>query len=225
MKAQINLIAIGFYLLFYSPAAWSQSSLAEREILSAPASVDFAFSVQFGSLAYKNYDAGNGKDLGGRVNGFRVAAEWIFLQSIGKTSLGMGFGYFRRPNIETGTDQFTSFQSIPLDFYLSYRLDTAPLQTLVPYVQVGPGVSFVKHSSKTGGRTSEYIGNTQLNYAIGLQVLLNELEWTATKSLRNSVGIENSYLIVEYVGSKRIGSKALPQLEPNGVRIGLRFEL
>jgi hypothetical protein len=108
----------------------------------------------------------------------------------------------------------------PVDAHLAYRFDYWRNQLLVPFVKVGPEVAVLHESRRDGSPT--YVG---INYAVGLQLNLDRIDWKSAKALERSMSIHHTYVAVEYLRNRYLGRDEGADLTRDEVRLGMRFEM
>ncbi|MCB0404905.1 MAG: hypothetical protein KDD51_08975 [Bdellovibrionales bacterium] len=205
----------------------------------------FGVVLGYGAPTYSHFSyAGSGAGISGRGHAAQARLEWIPLRlPVGTFSVGVGLGFAVSPRTVTLTnatptaeelrkdssivsvDRSNVLVSIPVETYLTYRAEFLEDQIVVPFARVGPSVTFVRQASNSGApeRAGKFFG---LEYAAGIQVLLNAIDGGAAKSLRINAGLQQTYLTVEYARKTDLGVKNPDALDLRGdvIRAGLRFQ-
>lgn len=133
----------------------------------------------------------------------------------------------------------TTLSLVPVALGAVYRFDVLAKRWNVPIVLalklglsytfwwVKNGVEEVTDASLGGSSYPGYGGTWGLHWGASLHFLLDFFEPHTAKIFDNEIGVNNSYLFVEYVGywSNDFGSDASWDLSHNGVVFGLAFEM
>ncbi|MBM4371529.1 MAG: hypothetical protein FJ098_07740 [Deltaproteobacteria bacterium] len=176
---------------------------------------------------------------------FSGELDWQFWRPFG--SLGLfgiaGYGWVKgRGRLEDGekASDVTKLQMVPLDLGLVYRLDVLAHRYRIPFVLVAKGgltyafwwvtdgLGDTSSWNTATGREREGAGGTWgLNAAAALHLHLNIFEPHTAKIFDNELGVNNSYLFVEYGihWLNDFGSKKSLDLTDHGVTFGLAFEM
>lgn len=173
---------------------------------------------------YPNFGGGLG---GAAVRGVRVGLEYIPFgeASFGKLGIGLGGSMLWSATVNT-TRGSTALYAIPIDVSLSYRFDFVPQQILVPFVKAGPSLVFSKRRLPANQTPEPWKTRYGLDYGGGLQFCLSRLEPKSARQLDRGFGINDTYLVGEYVRSKPFNDKdATTNLAHDEVRFSLRFEM
>ncbi|MCB0417837.1 MAG: hypothetical protein KDD39_09315 [Bdellovibrionales bacterium] len=205
----------------------------------------FGLSLGYGAPTYTNYTyAGSGAGINGRGHAAQARVEWMPLRlPVGTFSIGLGVGFAVSPRTVTlaksaptaeelrkdsgieSVDRSNVLVSIPVETYLTYRAELLENQLVVPFARIGPSITFVRQASNSGApeRAGKFFG---LEYAAGIQVLLNGIDSGAAKSLRINAGLQQTYLTVEYARKAELGVKNPDNFDLRGdvIRAGLRFQ-
>ncbi|MCB0403529.1 MAG: hypothetical protein KDD51_02005 [Bdellovibrionales bacterium] len=214
---------LGICGTFFSLQLWGFTT-ETATMMESP--LNFGLDIHYSAVDYRNYaftDADTNSQLGHAVH---VAFEWLPVKSLGK--LGIGFataGVFGLSNVPLSGNRYASLNVLPLEGFLSYRAEYVHQQVLVPYVKAGASVLWVRQTSETGAEvpgTRAYYGR---DLSLGLEICLSKIDPEASRKLDRSVGINSTYLVVEYTQSRSIGPAGSPNLSHDAYRAGLRFEL
>ncbi|MEZ4751016.1 MAG: outer membrane beta-barrel protein [Bdellovibrionota bacterium] len=204
----------------------------------------FGLSVGYGAPNYSSYSYAGGASISGRGHAAQARIEWMPLRlPVGTFSIGLGVGFAVSPRTVTvarsaptaeelrkdsgieAVDRSNVLVSIPVETYLTYRAELIDDQIVVPFARVGPSVTFVRQASNSGApeRAGKFFG---LEYAAGLQILLNGIDSAAAKTLRINAGLQQTYLTVEYARKADLGVKNPDAFDLRGdvIRAGLRFQ-
>ncbi|MEZ4750815.1 MAG: hypothetical protein R3B54_09390 [Bdellovibrionota bacterium] len=188
--------------------------------------LNFGLDIQYSAINYRNYtftDTDTNSQVGHAVH---VAFEWLPIKSVGKLGIGLASaGVFGLSNVELSGNRYASLNVLPLEAFLSYRAEYVHQQVLVPYVKAGASVLWVRQTSETGAGvpgTRTYYGR---DLSLGLEICLSRIDPEASRKLDRSVGINSTYLVLEYTQSRSISPAGSPDLSHEAYRAGLRFEL
>jgi len=202
----------------------SEESVTEVPQIQTP--LDFGLDIHYGLVYYRQYQYSPTHTTNDAGHSVHLAFEWLPIQSIGKVGVGVGFsGVFGLSNVDLGNGQFVSLRLYPLETFVSYRFDFKPRQWVVPYAKFGADFIWVEQTSKTGGPTTatrNYLGRS---FTLGLEVCLSNIDPYASKELERTVGINNTFLTIEYVNSAPWSANSAANLAHDAYRLGLRFEL
>lgn len=171
----------------------------------------------------------------------QLTADVLFLKLHGSLGVGGSFGYFQargKALLEDGTRSAdkTTLQFMPFILSLVYRWDYPIYKwgfPLVPYVRAGIAYAVWWITDGSGdtaafGQGDKARGGTwgyQVN--LGLAFLLDVLEPTSTKKMDMDLGVNHSYLFVEFVHNRLddFGSKSSIDLSMTySLLAGLAFE-
>ena len=134
----------------------------------------------------------------------------------------------------------TTLSMVPLVGGVVYRFDVLSKRFRIPLVVslkggvdytiwwIRDGVdSIARYKNSSGKSMPGYGGTWGLHWSAGLHLLLDFFEPHTAKVFDNEMGVNNSYLFIEYVGYwvDDFGSKKSFNLSHNGVAFGLAFEL
>jgi hypothetical protein len=188
------------------------------------------FALQLSGLwtTYSKYvadAASNTVDNSNLAGGFLMEFEWMPITSYGKLGLGTGIGFTTVSGIAfaDGSGNTANLITLPVELYLSYRLDFVKNQWIVPYGRIGGEFQLASPTSSTisGGSFLTYEG---FQWAAGGEFCLNILEPTTARGLDIWYGINNTYLYFEYVNAMALQAGKQPDLSRTEFRIGLRVE-
>lgn len=220
MKRSLIMLAL---LLLAPRLAAAQEVLPEADVYHSPQ--HFALEIKLGPFT-PNIDAGLGskpyQELFGDDPGLMIQTEFDFQIWRGFGSIGVGgsIGYFDKGaapfadngasgSPATGDDRVageTSITLVPLALLAVYRFDVLSERyniPLVPYIKLGLAYTlwFIYRGD---GSIADYEGDEaeggsfgwQLN--IGVALLLDIFEPQSAKSLDDDLGINNTYLFIEF---------------------------
>lgn len=187
---------------------------------------NFGLDLRYSAFDYRRY-AFTGSDVNSQMgHGVHVALEWMPVQSIGKIGVGLATaGIFGLSNVQLSDNKFASLSIFPLESFISYRAEYMRDQLVVPYAKIGASVAWVRQTSETGANvpgTRTYYGR---DISVGVEFCLSRMDPEASRKLDRLVGINSTYLVVEYSQSRSIGPANSPDLSLDAYRAGLRFEL
>lgn len=169
--------------------------------------------LQYVPIRYDHYDWHEGATSDRVGHGLHLALEWLPIPSdYGKLGVGVGVGVNYFKEIPVG-DRRITLTTVPLDAFLSYRLDYFYEQLAVPFVKLGASWT---------PPTKEYYG---LDYGGGLAFRLNGIDKVSARSLDSTIGINTTYFVVEFIRSRALKKPMKANLEHDEFRIGLRFEM
>lgn len=171
--------------------------------------------------------------------------DWQFLRVPKVFSLGLGASIahtsisapakLAKPlNDQIYSAEETSLSITPMYAVAVGRLDLLAKRLripVVPYGKIGLGMALWTASNESGtskvnGREGKGI-SYGLHYAAGLMLHLNPFEPSAALELDNSLGINHSYLFVEYYASKfdGFGKSDMLRVGSTSWSFGLAFEM
>ncbi len=189
------------------------------EVIQSRAAVsplNFALDLKYVPLRFPNVTGNSG-------HGMQLALEWLpipmYKGYAGKPVIGASLGYGRIRDLGTAVGGRISQTTIPVSGYLGYRADFIDNQILVPFGKIARSVLF---ESRNPGGSSRY---ESWDYSAGLELCLNAIDPDSAKDLDNSVGINNTYLVVEWTKSKPVEGKQSSDLSREEWKVGLRFEM
>lgn len=231
----------GLYKTFFVLGIWATlgaavttpptSSAIEVESLFE-SDINTAIEIQYGSVSYPNYYFAEGEKATGTGNFIHSTLEWLPITRLGKLGFGVGYGlFFQSLSLqmadESGkrTERYATLFTVPIEAFVSYRLDYLRNQILVPFAKVGTNLTLVKQNSKSGLEkegTQTYYG---LDYGGGVEICLNKIDSQALRELDRLAGINNAYLVLEYLKSQFLSNPRQPDLTHAEYRVGLRMEL
>jgi hypothetical protein len=180
----------------------------------------------------------------------RIELDWQLFQGFGSIAIGGEFGYAQVTGnavavdtSDTTTDE-TQFKMIPLSLSLIYHLDIMAVKwrfPVVPFFKAGidyciwwinDGLDETSSYSVTDpdtGKSEKFEGTGDTwgwHVATGVKFLLDNFAPQMAQTFDNEVGVNNSYLFVEYVISDidDFGSDKSFQLGDENLMFGLAFE-
>ena len=234
MSQRASLAALGS-LLVASLAAHSAdaqindyraSRLRERPEFQSPQST--AFELRFGPYAPKIDDEFDGAtpyaDVFGTKRRFYIGAEidWQALRIplFGTLGPGVAFGYtrfrgrnFLESNPDERADQESTLRILPMYAVAVLRVDVLARETPIPFVPYAKaGIGYALWSTNDGvnvARTEDGVigkgSSLGPQYALGIMLLLDPLDSNAAREMDLNVGVNNSYLFLEWFNSKLDG--------------------
>ena len=184
----------------------------------------------------------------------RFEYNYQFWKSFGSLALGVELGYGQvtgsgrelsastedSPVTYAGkSSDETQLMIVPMSLSLVYQFDVMATRwnvPLVPFLKAGldyniwwitDGVEEVASYTPDGGKKLEGYGDTfGWHVSAGIKLLLDVFAQNMAKTFDNEVGVNNSYLVAEYVYSdiNDFGSKKSFQLGDSWLMFGLAFE-
>jgi len=184
----------------------------------------------------------------------RLEYNYQFWKNFGSLALGLDLGYGQitghgrelSASTEDGVATYagkssdeTQLKMVPMSVSLVYQFDVMATRwkvPLVPFFKVGldyniwwitDGVDDVATYTPSGGKELEGYGDTfGWHISTGIKLLLDVFAPNMAKTFDNEVGVNNSYLVAEYVYSDidDFGSKKSFQLGDSWLMFGLAFE-
>lgn len=174
--------------------------------------LSFGLDLKYRPIQFPGLSSANG-------HGGQLALEYLpaapYKHYVGKPAIGLSAGFGKIPNIGSGV----SFTTLPVSAYLAYRLDFLDNQILVPFGKIGRSVTFTHRGRGGNGRYQSW------DYSLGGQLCLNSLDSRSARNLDTEIGINNTYLIVEWVKSSAADGVVQDDLSHEEWQIGLRFEM
>jgi hypothetical protein len=186
--------------------------------------LNFGLDLIYSPIAYTNYVMAPGINATAAGNAIQLAFEYFPYKDFGKVGVGINSGFFFLTNFQVASQQWASLYVFPIQLYAAYRFDYAKNQILVPFVKLGADTSFTLQNSATGADIPGYQVYYGLDYGAGLEICMNAIDSGAARDLDYSIGINNTYLVVEVLQSAAL-SKGNPNLGHTEYRFGLRFEM
>jgi hypothetical protein len=178
--------------------------------------LNYGLDLKYRPVRFPRVSAAQGK-------GGQIAFEWmpviLYKHFVGKPAVGMSIGYGQIPNLGTTPGGKTSLSTMPVSVHLAYRLDLIDNQILVPFGKIARAVTFEKYNPGTSTRFESW------DYSLGAEICLNGLDSRSARHLDDSTGINNTYLIVEWMKSSGIDGRVQDDLSREEWQIGLRFEM
>jgi hypothetical protein len=178
---------------------------------------------------------------------FGLELDWQILKKsgtlgiFGSAMIGRVAGYGWDPESDAASEDETKLFLLPCVFGAVYRADQLAKRWNVPLVfsfkfglsytfwWITNGVGDVTSYEPEGGgdKIPGYGGTWGLAWGAGLHFLLDVLEPHVSKVFDNEMGVNNTYLYVEYSGfwSNDFGSDDSWNLSNHGVVFGLAFEM
>lgn len=159
----------------------------------------------------------------------QAGLERYLFQNFGTLGLGISGGYseffahaFFDDDRTTRSQDNTSLVVVPVQATLAYRFDVPATEwsiPLVPYARAGAGYWFWWTGDKNGARGG-------YSFSGGLQLLLDVLDPRLAREFDREIGVNNSYLYVDYTWSKvdGFGSKGIDLSDDGMISGGLAFE-
>ncbi|MBM4342077.1 MAG: hypothetical protein FJ100_01675 [Deltaproteobacteria bacterium] len=174
------------------------------------------------------------------------AADVRLWDRFGSLSVGLGYGWFTKEGkgLEKSTGKAstdaTTLKIVPLSLDLTYRLDPLAHKAgipFVPYAKIGAMYAFwwmlngsgdYATYTTTAGTKLEALGGTGGWHAVaGLRFLMDVLEPSAARSFDIEMGVNHSYLYIEY--DRRVlndfGNAKSIDLSDGVFTFGLAFDL
>jgi len=214
--------------------------------------VSMAAELRFGMVNPKidsefGGDASPFKDVFGDSSAWLFGAELDYQFWRGFGSIGLfgsaAWGYVSGKGLqEDGTESSddTTLSLVPLVVGPVYRFDWLAVRYGIPVVLafkgglgytvwwIRDGVDDVtSYKDAEGNNRDGYGGTLGLHWGLSLHLLLDFFEPHTAKVFDNEMGVNNSYLFVEYSGdwTNDFGSDKSFDLSQNGVVFGLAFEM
>lgn len=160
---------------------------------------------------------------------FQVGVERFLFKDFGTVGLGLSAGYseffahaFFDEDRSTRSEDPTSMQIVPIQAYLAYRFDVASVEwgfPLVPYAKAGAGYWLWWTGDKNGARAG-------YTFSGGLQLLLDVFDKRLAREFDREIGVNNSYLYVDWTWSKvnGFGTDGFDLSDSSMVSGGLAFD-
>lgn len=175
-----------------------------------------------------------------------LTVDWLVFDGFGELSLGFGAGWWEKEGTGKSydggkTDDKTTMQVLPLTLDLSYRFTVLAEKfnfPLVPYGRVGLGYAFwwinngvdetATYTNSNGDELAAQGGVAGLHGSAGLRLLLDVFEPQAAKGFDMELGVNHSYLFVEFqrMSLNNFGrDKKVLDLSDDVIQFGLAFDL
>ena len=228
MRARLTLLVLAAL-----PSAAS-AAVPGFEPISHESSQDFALELRLNSskpeidsaagLATKPYDSTFGGD---RQLGLGMELDWQFLRVPHVGSLGVGVGVGRWSTSAKAVnyvDLSATGDDTTLELWQFSGLGVARLDALadagiplVPFAKAGLGCSLWRafgpdgtyESKKADGSGHRSVGASYgFQWSAGLALLLDQLDPSSAKNLDQAMGVNNTYLFVEYTNARLRSSTA-----------------
>lgn len=196
----------------------SEVEIAPRPLISA------GLDLQYVPIQYSKYDWSGGLKTGKNGHGVHLAVEMIpFEDTYGKVGFGLGTGFYAIANARI-ENRSSTLTSIPLELFMSYRFDYVEDQIVVPFVKLGANATLSRQ--RGFGATGAWRTYRGWDIAGGLELCMNRIDPISMRGLRRDLGVDNSYLLVEYLRSRPLGDlENRPNLSHEELRLGFRFEM
>lgn len=224
MKALVTVAVLLSSLVSWHAAARpegrSEARLGRRERVFMGSPMSTGLDLGYVMTQFPNFRGEGGRFAGAPMKGGRLALEWIPFgeATLGKLGVGIAAGYLTSdPRGPDGASR--QLVVLPTEAYLAYRADFFHQQLFVPFAKVGANFTFYKNPD---GLWYAYPG---LDYSVGLELCLSQLETTTARRLDATWGINDTYLLVEYVRSDFLPGRRGPDFRNDTVRVALRFEM
>jgi len=176
---------------------------------------------------------------------FGVELDWQVWRGFGSVGVfgNAAWGYVSGKGWDVEQNELsadeTTLSMVPVAIGAVYRFDVLARRWNIPVVigakfglshtfwWVKDGVEDVGEATIGENSFPGYGGTWGLHWAASLYLLLDFFEPHTAKIFDNEIGVNNSYLFVEYVGywSNDFGSDSSWDLSHNGVVFGLAFEM
>jgi hypothetical protein len=155
-------------------------------------------------------------------HGAQIAFEWLpigfYKRYAGKPAIGISAGWGRIGHLDPSKGK-VGLSTWPLAAHIAYRADFFDNQILVPFVKIAR--SIVLEKRRPGG-SSRY---DSWDYSLGAELCLNAIDGRSARQLDFSSGINNTYLVVEYLKSVPLRRATQDNLSREEWQVGLRFEM
>ncbi len=185
----------------------------------------FGLDIQYAPVQYKALTLGGDGAYANKLGaGARVNFEWMFLQDIGKLSLGLGLHYDNLPSASSVSGEALTVTALGGEVGLTYRLDLVEHQIVVPLVRFGVDGAYAtqNRSDQSVFSQGSYRGTL---FGVGAELCLFIFEKRTARLLDRKFGINDTYFVFEYVKSSNAKSGVQPDLSHDEFRFGLRFEI
>lgn len=199
---------------------------AEVSTRSFASPISGAIELIYLPTAFPNYQWSNGASNEAKYSGFRLGFEWIPFGDMpyGKPVFGVSTGLTWISGVGLTPGTKGSLAAFPVEPYIGYRADIFKNQILVPYGKLGLGYAYIHEEIQVADGKREasynYLG---LDLSVGAELWLNYIDRKSARSLDTSTGINNVYLLLEYLKSRDLGAK-YANLSREELRLGMRFE-
>ncbi len=180
--------------------------------------MSFGLDIGYGAIHFPDFEFAPGVTNSSANHAIHLDFEWLPIQSLGKFGIGIGTAAIlgTSAQISTGTYRVTL---VPIKSFVSYRLDFVDRQIVVPFAKVGAGVTWAYQDQRATQmfRSVEFSG--------GLEINLSAIDTEAAKVLDREIGINSTYLTLQYGRSQSVGSQNQIDLSHEEYMAGLRFEM
>jgi hypothetical protein len=175
--------------------------------------------------------------------GFGGYIDYQLFQGYGSLAIGAGISYksITGEASEADSDDETQLHMAPLTLGLTYRFDMLAQRwaiPIVPYIKGGltyaiwwvtNGKGDIANTRNPGSPYEErtgWSGTWGLNFGGGVQFLLDVFSDRMAATMDNEMGVNSSYLFVEYMrhSLNDFGSPDSMELSSDGLSFGLMFE-
>lgn len=206
---------------FDSSSPQAESAIEERSPrFRRESPLNAAIDLQYVPIQYPNYRWKNGQTIAKTGNGFHLGLEWLpFSNLFGKVALGFGAGIYTIGKVTFPT-QVASLTTIPAESYLAYHFDFFHSQILVPFAKTGISAAVGRQFSQ-----DPWLSYFGFDYAAGLTLNLNVLDPSTANDFDSSMGVNATYVSVEYLRSQPLTQKNAIDLSHEEIRVGLRLEM
>lgn len=183
------------------------------------------FDLQWSPIAFNNYSWAEGFQTSKSGQGAHFALEWLpFADRYGKPAIGVGTGFYTITNIDTDEGR-THLDVLPIELFVSYRLDFLPHQIIVPFAKVGVSNYLTKQVGVADPVRAGVRSYRGLDYSLGIELCLSAIDRYSARALDRGFGINDVYFVFEYLKSSFLSGRSDPDLTRNEYRFGLRFEI
>ena len=184
------------------------------------------WEFQYTPVRFPNYGFITNETTTKSGNGLRTTLEWIpFGDSpYGKLGVGGGVGFSQVTQVALSSGASGQISAAPFDLFLSYRFDIFQDQFLVPYVKAGLNRTLVKEV----GQNYEVPGFQTYDgaeFTLGVLFNMGAIDPLSANELDHEIGINRTYLSVEYLNSRPLTASVTPNLGREEFRFGVRFEM
>ncbi len=175
-----------------------------------------------------------------------ITVDWLVFNGFGELSFGFGLGFWEQEGTGKAydgskTDDKTILNILPITLDMSYRFTVLAEKfrfPLVPYGRVGAGygIWWITNGLEETATYTDSKGNTStarggvagLHWSAGIRLLLDVFEPQAAKGFDMELGVNHSYLFIEYqrMSLNNFGTdKKVLDLSDDIVHFGLAFDL
>jgi len=175
-----------------------------------------------------------------------VTVDWLIFDGFGELSAGFGVGYWTQAGTGKAydgskTDDKTTLTVVPITLDVSYRFTVLAERfnfPLVPYGRIGAGYGLwwiyngidevASYTDAKGNKLEGQGGVAGVHWSAGLRLLLDVFEPQAAKGFDMELGVNHSYLFVEFQRMSLNnfgGDKKAFDLSDDLIHFGLAFDL